>query len=648
MLTRDKKGIIKSIKNCIQEYIRNYKELLSELDKILDRFDNFEKIKFLKNAEVLVDRRGVKKYNSIIKQILRLSYTPEYLKQYLDVVLIINKVFTETTRLQTKLNNIPPQKRLSSILVASQQMQSVAKEMRKPYGYDGIINAINDGLKSLIYDDKIFNGEEFIYGAKDHYTIGFFDNSLEIANQYIRNSIETADFEKEYEEWTFGYRSFTKRNQRIVSSVTDKEIEFFYKTGIKEDVIDFLFTIYYGISRGIQGLEQIESLEERYNYTKFLLQRKYFCNCLNIKIQNIPIYEWMSAYFVLKKYVKKLNYTYKYERVSFFNYGIRNKHSKTKEEWIETFIKYGVSKEYASALFELMVFNKKSVDLFDNPFVPCCGKYFVVPWIIEEMKIGKVLLSKFSDKEGTDFKGEAFENYILDVLKYCRIPAIRMKNKEYECDVAFLIDNVLFICECKNRGGDKAYDLSFDLMDDDIYQVDRIATFYKEHPDIVKRSFQKAGYRKISFNEVKKIVIYSKVTHGVVIKDETFVMDIYKFLQPLVRDEMTDYLARKYLLIKESLTGKLTAQKIISYYSCPVSYSDYPSALTWVYTDYKVGRYRIKTERVKLDDWAETIDKDFLFEYCMAKKAKILYVEEMYKRGKISKEFLPPELRNGQ
>lgn len=645
MLTKEKSKIIKSIKKCLEQNQKCYQNLVAQLDLILREYKVLEKINFLKNVEFLVDRRGKKEYDSLIKQLLGIDALPQYLKQYLDEVVIINKLFRETNRLQTKINKILPQKRLSSMLVATQQMQSVAKKAGEPQYYDQIIGWINDGLKSLIYNDEIFNGKEFIYGRKDYHTIGLFDDSLDIAIQYVRDSIDSAGFEGEFEEWKAGYRTFKIQNKKILSTVTNREIEFFYKTRIKECVIDHLFTIYYAVSRGIQNLKQMEETEERYKYNEFLLQRKYFCNCSNVKIKNIPISEWMNAYFALKKYIKGQKYQYKYERGSFFNYGVRNKHSKTKDEWKEILIKYGTSKGDVDSIFELMIFDKKSVDLFDNPFVPCCGKYFVVPWLINEMEVGRVLLSKFSDKAGTEFKGYAFEEYILEALKYCGIPATAMKNKDYQCDVAFLLDDVLFICECKNRGVHKGNDLSFDEMDDDIAQLDRISNFYKDNPNIVKKCFQDAGYDKIAFNEVQKFIIYSKVTHDALKRKGVFIMDIYKFLQPLGRDEMTDYLAKKYPSIKENLIGEITAKKIINYYSYPIYYSDYGGTLEWGKYDYKLGGYKIKSERVKVGNWMEAIDGDFIFEYCLRKKAKIFYINEMYKSGKLSKRFVPPELK---
>lgn len=233
MLTKEKSKIIRSIEKCLQQNEKNYEELVAQLELLLNQFEALEKITLLKNAEFLVDRRGNKKYDRLIKQLLEVSNISEYLKSYLNEVIIINKLFRETNRLQAKLNKIVPQKRLSAMLVATQQMQSAAKKAGEPQYYDQIIDWINDGLKSLIYNDEIFNGKEFIYGRKDYYTIGLFDDSLDIASQYVRDSIDSAAFEGEYEEWKAGYRSFKIENRKIQSIITNKYIDFFIKQGLK-------------------------------------------------------------------------------------------------------------------------------------------------------------------------------------------------------------------------------------------------------------------------------------------------------------------------------------------------------------------------------------------------------------------------------
>ena len=147
MLTKEKSKIINSIKKCLELNQKCYENLVTQLDLILKEFETLEKINFLKNVEFLVDRRGKKEYDILIKQLLGIDDTPQYLKQYLDEVVIINKLFRETNCLQAKINKISPQKRLSSMLVATQQMQSAAKKVGKPQYYDKIIGWINDGVK---------------------------------------------------------------------------------------------------------------------------------------------------------------------------------------------------------------------------------------------------------------------------------------------------------------------------------------------------------------------------------------------------------------------------------------------------------------------------------------------------------------------
>lgn len=648
MLINDQKTIIKSIRDCFSKYEMCATELIYQLDIILSQFDDTNKMKLLKKSECLVDKHQ-KKSHKFIKNLLAQKDIPEYLKQYLNEVIIINKLFKECNRLQKKINSISPDKRMSALLVAAQIMRSATKNSKNSaLYYDKVINCINSGFKGLIYDTEIFNDNEFIYGEKDYFPFPFFDHSLKIANEYVRNSINSVYFEIEYNEWKNGYRSFNRKYNKITSSISDKSIDFSYKTAIKDNVISHLFNLYFMISQGAED-DFLNDFDNFYEYSKFILERKFFCNCSNVKIHNIPISDWLKSYFALKKYISTQDFKYKYEKVSLFKYGIKNKLSKSKKEWIDILVEFGVSKVFANTLFDFMTFKQKSVDLFDDPFVPCCGKYFVIPWLIEEMEPGLVLLSKLADKKGIDFKGYSFENYILESLKYLEIPAIKLEHKEkgtpYQCDVAFLIDDTLFLCECKNRGSTKINDLLFDEIDDDVQQIGRIADFYSTNPNIVKNCFHRFGYKNINYDNIQKIVIYSKVTHGTINKNGTLIMDIYKFLQPLGRDEMTDYLAKKYPEIKDCLTNNITSEKIIKYYKYDVHFSDYSNLFQWNSTYYKLGKHKISTDKMDSGNWVESIDYDFLFKYCMYKKMKLCYVQEMYESGKIPLNLVPPELR---
>lgn len=648
MLTKEQKKITKSIHECFLKYDSNIDELLFQLNSILDEFDEPQKIKLLKKSECLIDKHD-NKSKVFINKLLRIENIPNYLKQYLSEVVIINLIFNECNRLQKKINHINPNKRMSAMLVAMQLMLKTAKNGDNVLSYDRIVEFINSGFKNLIYDNEIYNGEEFIYGKKDYFSFGFFNNGLNDANQYVRNSIDTAIFEIEYNEWKNGYRSFTSKNNEIVSSITDRSIEFFYKTAVRDSIINHLFNVYFIVSTASKD-NYLNDIGISFEFGKFLLERKYFCDCTKIQINGVTIHEWLKAYYALKKYVKTQNFKYCYERVSLFQQGIKNKISKSKDDWIEILVKYGVSKECACSLFESMIFNKKSIDLFDDPFVPCCGKYFIIPLLIDEMEPGQVLLSKLNDKKGIDFKGYSFENYIIDILKYLEIPAIRMEHKEkstpYQCDVAFLLNDTLFLCECKNRSSNKSNDLSLDEMDDDIQQINRIANFYLKNPIIVKNCFHNYGYKNITYNRIQKVVVYSKVTHGTINKNDTLIMDLYKFLQPLSRDEMTDYLAKKHTQIRDSLTGKVTAKKVLNYYNQDVYFSNYSDMFSWKNISYKLGKYKIYSQKIDFGDWLKTIDYNFIYKYCISKKMKLYYVQKMYESGKILSDSVPPELRN--
>lgn len=82
---------------------------------------------FCTNLQCLVDKHQ-KKSHKFIKNLLAQKDIPEYLKQYLNEVIIINKLFKECNRLQKKINSISPDKRMSALLVAAQIMRSATKK----------------------------------------------------------------------------------------------------------------------------------------------------------------------------------------------------------------------------------------------------------------------------------------------------------------------------------------------------------------------------------------------------------------------------------------------------------------------------------------------------------------------------------------
>ena len=90
----------------------------------------------------------------------------------------------------------------------------------------------------------------------------------------------------------------------------------------------------------------------------------------------------------------------------------------------------------------------------------------------------------------------------------------------------------------------------------------------------------------------------------------------------------------------------MTAKKVLNYYNQDVYFSNYSDMFSWKNISYKLGKYKIYSQKIDLGDWLKTIDYNFIYKYCISKKMKLYYVQKMYESGKILSDSVPPELRN--
>mgnify|MGYP003308047518 CR=1 FL=1 len=82
------------------------------------------------------------------------------------------------------------------------------------------------------------------------------DNILQKENHPSKYRDETSkqylvEIRAKYEEWKAGYRTFLMQGERIVSSISDDSLLFFYQTNLKEIIINYLYDFYYGMFQGM-------------------------------------------------------------------------------------------------------------------------------------------------------------------------------------------------------------------------------------------------------------------------------------------------------------------------------------------------------------------------------------------------------------
>jgi hypothetical protein len=178
---------------------------------------------------------------------------------------------------------------------------------------------------------------------------------------------------------------------------------------------------------------------------------------------------------------------------------------------IKGLVNAGLSNEQAKTFIELTTFGRNTADLFDAPLLKVSdGSYCFFAPAYHAPTLGVILLSRISslnrrrDAQGEpandasfEDKGKLFENRILKLFAEAKIPARGFKYKvdgvEYDCDVAALMDEVLFVFECKNRSLPMGHLPSLNYfsygLDESEAQAKRIAQQFTDHPEIVTVQF---------------------------------------------------------------------------------------------------------------------------------------------------------------
>lgn len=178
------------------------------------------------------------------------------------------------------------------------------------------------------------------------------------------------------------------------------------------------------------------------------------------------------------------------------------------EEFGATLDRAGLSASKAKTFLERVTFQPGRRDLYDAPLLGTSdGQLFFVASLYRGIDVAMIISSQIgSQKLNVDSKGKTFEKAVLKMFVEAGLTATSFKftigNTQYDCDVAVLWDNHLFVFECKNYGlptDDPADRLFFwNRQVEAMQQIERIAEDLTKHPEIVQQHFgAKATWKHI-------------------------------------------------------------------------------------------------------------------------------------------------------
>jgi hypothetical protein len=171
----------------------------------------------------------------------------------------------------------------------------------------------------------------------------------------------------------------------------------------------------------------------------------------------------------------------------------------------------GLSEDKARGFVEAVRFSRRSVDLYDAPLIGCeDGRVYYLPMALASTSSVHTVLSQISSSDNLGKKGPAFERAVLELLAKHGIPAsgfrFRKHGVELECDSAFVLDDVLFLCELKNHvlpgaNAERRYYFMLDMMDA-AQQIERIADAVAADASLVR-----AALGDVTWSRVEKVVL---------------------------------------------------------------------------------------------------------------------------------------------
>ncbi len=192
----------------------------------------------------------------------------------------------------------------------------------------------------------------------------------------------------------------------------------------------------------------------------------------------------------------------------------------------------GLSEAQASRFVLLASFQREAADLYDAPLLRTAdGSYRFLPSIYYGPVLGVVLLSRFAslnrrrDESGGmtndcqfQDKGKEFERVAKSYFDRANIPARQFEYsigaENFDCDLAVVLDDTLFIFECKNHvlplGSLPALYYLLERLRQSGEQVKRIAQQLDGHPEIVRRQFDMA----VSWRRVVPVVLQAMPCSG--------------------------------------------------------------------------------------------------------------------------------------
>lgn len=308
---------------------------------------------------------------------------------------------------------------------------------------------------------------------------------------------------------------------------------------------------------------------------------------------NFSIEEWIKIFVVLSK----INTEY-----------LENNHYKilikTEKEWIKIFETYGFDEEKSKKILEELTFQKGDRDIREKPMLTYQNLYITIPSFVWTTDIYETLVRLFNHRKyQLNFKGTYFEEMVRERFEKAGVRNCQVKVNQHECDMAFVFDECLFICELKNEFqplDSQSWYRFYKEEEKHIEQLEDIYNFYKENLQDIKKKLGKEKHWKPK--KIYKVLMYANYLGETYVKDNLIIssyVNMINFFEraPICMNILKDktiyvlesYNSKDYDYLKKE-KSKLTLEDFLKYMRLPMS--------IW----YQKEQYQERKEYIGIED----------------------------------------------
>ncbi|GEM_PF-1829361 len=314
----------------------------------------------------------------------------------------------------------------------------------------------------------------------------------------------------------------------------------------------------------------------------YMTTQQFYSEDLREEVRGARLCEWIRAYTVVKEIAKK-----HIESHPLIGQPATLLLHKTADFFLAEFVAAGIPVKSAEQILRRFTFNASSKDILDAPLIPFNGELVLVPTaalLIEpafslESLLKSIRSRKDEPNHELQFIGPGFEKLTRRVLADAGIVARKVKHKNRDCDVAFVLeDDVLFLCECKGRfqtSDFRSYvELEAELGRDAAQQHRKTCDYFESHLAHVRDRLGLAPTWVPS--RVMRVILTSAKLGRVRFNEDFYVIDENMFYAFFARKKlsMRPLSSRRRTFVHDPrLDGPITVDAFIAYMDDPPSIS---------------------------------------------------------------------------